>query len=103
MIPLYGLFDQNTISAAIKNNLKYLITDSLTDRSVPRTIVRGKNRILTITKTARDDYEIIRDLGLNQPEFQFYTYQEDIDRILFEGGLYVLNLHSYYHFKIENV
>jgi len=103
MIPLYGLFDQNTISAAIKNDLKYLITDSLTDRSVPKTIIRGKNRILTITKTARDDYEVIRDLGLNQPAFQFYTYQEDIDRILFEGGLYVLKLHTDYQLKKENV
>jgi peptidoglycan/xylan/chitin deacetylase (PgdA/CDA1 family) len=103
MIPLYGLFDQNTISAAITNNLKYLITDSLTDRSVPKTIIRGKNRILTITKTARDDFEIVRDLGLNQPEFQFYTYQEDIDRILFEGGLYILKLHTDYQLKKENV
>lgn len=101
MIPQYGLFDQNTISAAIKNGLKYLITDSLTDRSVPKTIIRGKERILTITKTARDDYEVIRDLGLSQPEFQFYTYQEDIDRILFEGGLYVLKLHTDYQLKSE--
>lgn len=103
MIPLYGLFDQNTISAAINNKLKYLITDSLTDRSVPKTIIRGENRILTITKTARDDYEVIRDLGLNQPAFQFYTYQEDIDRILFEGGLDVLKLHTEYQLKKENV
>ncbi|MEP0862165.1 MAG: beta-galactosidase trimerization domain-containing protein [Ignavibacterium sp.] len=103
VIPLYGLFDQNTITAGIKNELKYLITDSLTDRSVPKTIIRGKNRILTITKTARDDYEVVRDLGLTQPEFQFYTYQEDIDRILFEGGLYVLKLHTDYQLKKEFV
>ncbi len=83
--------------------MKYLITDSLTDRSVPKTIIRGKNRILTITKTARDDYEVVRDLGLTQPEFQFYTYQEDIDRILFEGGLYVLKLHTDYQLKKEFV
>lgn len=103
LIPLYGLFDQNTIAAAIKNELKYLVTDSLTDRSVPKTIIRGKDRILTITKTARDDYEVIRDLGLTQPQFQFYTYQEDIDRILFEGGLYVLKLHTDYQLKPEFV
>ncbi|MGQ9644669.1 MAG: hypothetical protein ACUVT3_12495, partial [Ignavibacterium sp.] len=30
-------------------------------------------------------------------------YQEDIDRILFEGGLYVLKLHSDYQLKRENV
>lgn len=103
MAPLYGLFDQNTITAAIRSGLKYLITDSLTDRSVPKTIIRGKNRILSITKTARDDYEVIRDLGLNMPQFQFYTYQEDIDRILFEGGLYLLKLHSDYQLKTEFV
>lgn len=103
LIPLYGLFDQNTIAAGIRNELKYLVTDSLTDRSVPKTIIRDKNRILSITRTARDDYEVIRDLGLNQPEFQFYTYQEDIDRILFEGGLYLLKLHTDYQLKNQFV
>lgn len=103
MVPLYGLFDQNTIFAAIQSGLKYLITDSLTDRSVPKTIIRKNDRILSITKTARDDYEIIRDLGLNLPQFQFYTYQEDIDRILFEGGLYLLKLHTDYQLKEDFV
>ncbi len=103
MIPQFGLFDHNTLIAAVNNDLKYIVTDSLTDRSVPKTVILGKNRILTITKTARDDYEVIRDLGLSQPEFQFYTYQEDVDRVLFEGGLYVLKLHTDYQLKNDFV
>jgi peptidoglycan/xylan/chitin deacetylase (PgdA/CDA1 family) len=97
--PFYGLFDQNTLRALIDAKYKFVVTDSLTDRSVPRTVILGENRIISMTKTARDDYEIIRDYGLVQPEFQLYTYQEDIDRVLFEGGLYLLKLHTDYQLK----
>jgi peptidoglycan/xylan/chitin deacetylase (PgdA/CDA1 family)/uncharacterized protein YktA (UPF0223 family) len=100
-LPYYGLFDQNTLNAVINSNFKYVLTDSLTDRSVPKTIIRGDKRIVTMTKTARDDYEIIRDFGLTLPEFQFYTYQEDLDRVLFEGGMYILKLHTEYQCRSD--
>lgn len=100
-LPYYGLFDQNTLNAVINSNYKYVLTDSLTDRSVPKTIIRGDKRIVTMTKTARDDYEIIRDFGLTLPQFQFYTYQEDLDRVLFEGGMYILKLHTEYQCRSD--
>jgi hypothetical protein len=103
LLPYYGLFDENTISASINAGFNYIITDSLTDRSVPRTFIRGKKRVLSITKAARDDHEVIRNFGLNEPEFQFYTYQEDIDRVLFEGGLYVYKMHTGYQCRQENI
>jgi peptidoglycan/xylan/chitin deacetylase (PgdA/CDA1 family) len=102
-LPYYGLFDRKTIMAVVKSGYKYLLTDSLTDRSVPRTVIRGNKRISSITKTARDDYEVIRNFGLNEHEFQFYTYQEDIDRVLFEGGLYVYKMHTDYQCKLDNI
>ncbi len=102
-VPYYGLFDKNTVMAIVNAGYDYLLTDSLTDRSVPRVVIKGDRRILSITKTARDDYEVIRNFGLHQPEFQFYTYQEDIDRVLFEGGLYVYKMHTNYQCKLENI
>ena len=102
-LPYYGLIDENTIMAAINSGYNHILLDSLTDRSVPKTIIRGKKRILSITKTTRDDYEVIRNFGLTQPEFQFYTYQEDIDRVLFEGGLFIFKMHSDYQCKLENI
>jgi hypothetical protein len=101
--PYYGLFDHNSELALINAGYKYVMTDSLTDRSVPKIIIRGNNRILSMTKTARDDYEVIRDFGLTQPEFQFYTYQEDVDRVLFEGGMYIMKMHPEYQCKPENI
>lgn len=101
LLPLYGLYDEQTIRALIDAGYKYVLTDSLTDRSVPNTLIRDKSTIISMTKTARDDYEIIRDFGLHQPNFQLYTYKEDVDRILFEGGMYVLKLHSEYGLKPE--
>ncbi|MBT8377613.1 MAG: hypothetical protein KJN64_00125 [Ignavibacteria bacterium] len=103
MFPLNGLHNENSIKASIKNGLKYFLTDSLIDRSVPKTLIRGDERITLITKTARDDKEVVRDFGLTQKEFQFYTYQEDIDRIAFEGGLFVFKVHPQYQCTDENV
>ncbi|MHB8579580.1 MAG: polysaccharide deacetylase family protein, partial [Ignavibacteriaceae bacterium] len=102
-MPFYGFYDQNTINALIKAKYKYVFSDSLTDRSVPQTIIKGDSLLVSMTKTARDDYEVIRDFNLTQPDFQFYTYQEDIDRILFEGGLYVLKMHPDYQMKSQNI
>jgi peptidoglycan/xylan/chitin deacetylase (PgdA/CDA1 family) len=101
--PLYGLFDKQTLNALIKDGYRYVITDSLTDRSVPNNIILGNDAITTISKTARDDYEIIRDYGLKQPDFQRYTYQEDLDRVLFEGGLYLFKMHTTYQCAPQNI
>ena len=101
--PYYGLFDHNSELALINAGYKYVMTDSLTDRSVPKIIIRGENMLISMTKTARDDYEVIRDFGLTQPEFQFYTYQEDVDRVLFEGGMYIMKMHTEFQCKPENI
>ena len=101
LLPYYGLFDKNTINAVINAGYKYVVTDSLTDRSVPKSIIRDDKRIVTMTKTARDDYEVIRDFGLTLPEFQFYTYQEDLDRVLFEGGMYIFKVHTEYQCRSD--
>jgi peptidoglycan/xylan/chitin deacetylase (PgdA/CDA1 family) len=103
LMPKFGLFDQNTIFAAIKNDLRYIISDSITDRSVPNVVIKGKDKILVFSRTARDDYEVIRDYGLEEPVFQFYTYQEDIDRLLFENGLLIFNFHPEYQLQPKNV
>lgn len=103
ILPYFGLFNNNTVLAAINSGYKFLLTDSLTDRSVPRTLIRGENRIMAMTKTARDDYEIIRDYGLTLPDFQFYSYQEDLDRILFEGGMYIFKFHTEFQCRSDYV
>lgn len=94
LMPLNGYYDDNTLQAMSANGYEFLITDSLTDRSVPEVRIRNNMPIMIITKTARDDYEVVRNYGLVNPEFQRYTYEEDVDRVLFEGGLYVFKVHS---------
>ncbi|MBN1299705.1 MAG: hypothetical protein JW995_00680 [Melioribacteraceae bacterium] len=93
-MPLYGFYNENTLQAMSNYGYDFLITDSLTDRSVPKIEFRNGRPLMIITKTARDDYEVIRKYGLSNTEFQEYTYEEDIDRLLFEGGLYVLKVHT---------
>lgn len=102
-VPYYGFFDQNTIKAVLNAGYTYILTDSLTDRSVPQTVTMDNKRITIFTKAARDDYQVIRDYGLFDPDFQYYTYQEDADRILFEGGLYIFKFHAGYQCLPENV
>ena len=94
IMPQYGFFDDGTLQAMSALEIDYIITDSLSDRSVPQVQIRNDKALMHITKTARDDYEIVNNYGLRSPGFQSYTYKEDIDRIKFEGGLYVLKVHS---------
>jgi hypothetical protein len=99
IMPLYGYYDDNTMQAMADKNYDFLVTDSLTDRSVPEIRIRNNKPIMIITKTARDDYEVVKNYGLTNPDFQRYTYEEDVDRILFEGGLYVFKVHTDYQLQ----
>lgn len=99
IMPLNGYYDDNTLQAMASQNYEFLVTDSLTDRSVPEIRVRNNKPIMIITKTARDDYEVVRNYGLVNTNFQRYTYEEDVDRVLFEGGLYVFKIHTEYQLQ----
>ncbi|PKL89188.1 MAG: hypothetical protein CVV23_06340 [Ignavibacteriae bacterium HGW-Ignavibacteriae-2] len=93
-MPYYGFYNEFTLQAMAKAGYEFLITDSLIGRSVPKIEIRENKPIMIINKTARDDYDIIRKYGLTDKRFQEYTYKEDIDRLIFEGGLYVLKVHT---------
>jgi hypothetical protein len=99
LMPLNGYYDDNTLLSMSQLNYDFLITDSLTDRSVPEIRIRNNKPIMIITKTARDDFEVVRNYGLVNKEYQRYTYEEDVDRVLFEGGLYVFKVHSEYQLQ----
>ena len=102
LMPLNGYYDDNTLQAMSSLGYEFLVTDSLTDRSVPEVRFRNNQPIMIITKTARDDYEVVRNYGLASTEFQRYTYEEDVDRVLFEGGLYVFKIHTEYQLQPQN-
>lgn len=101
IMPLYGYYDENTLQAMANEGVEYLVTDSLTDRSVPKFQVRNGRIMMVVTKTARDDYDVILKKKLTNANFQFYTYKEDVDRLLFEGGLLVLKFHTDAQLKPE--
>ncbi len=102
-MPYYGIYDNNTIKSMIGSGYKYIFADSLSGRSIPKTIILGDSLVVSIPKTARDDYNVIRDFGLTDTSYQYFTYQEDEDRVLFEGGLYTFEVHSDYQCKPEYV
>lgn len=99
LMPEYGFYDDNTLIGMAEYDYDFMVTDSLTDRSVPKIVFRNEKPMLIITKTARDDYQIIQEYGLTGRNFQQYTYEEDINRLLFEGGLYVLKVHTEYQLQ----
>jgi len=99
--PHFGFYDQSTLAIMAQEKISYIITDSLTDRSVPNKKNLDGKDIFVITNTSRDDIVVMDEFGLTEPEFQKYTYFEDIDRIVFEGGLYVLKTHNNYLLKPE--
>jgi hypothetical protein len=57
-------------------------------------MIRGNLALVAFTKTARGDDEVVGEFGLTDTSYQLYTYQEDVDRVLFHGGIYVLKIHS---------
>ncbi len=97
--PTFGFYDEYTLQVLSEQDFEFLITDSLTDRSVPKIEYRQNKPIMVVTRTARDDYKVVRDYGLTQTNFQYYTYEEDVDRLLIEGGLYVMKLHTEYQLR----
>lgn len=99
----YGLYDNSTIEALAKNNIDYLVSDSANGKSLPQKLTWNKNKITAMYRSSRDDYKVMYNLGLTDSVFQFYTYQEDIDRILFEGGLYFFKPHSNYQLLSSNI
>lgn len=100
----YGsIYNEFTLQAMGKNKIDYFVTDSLADRSVPKVEIREDFPIMLINNTVRDDKKIIKDYGLKQSKFQRYTYKEDVDRILFESGLYVFKVHSSLQMNYKNV
>ncbi|KUO62369.1 hypothetical protein APF79_07615 [bacterium BRH_c32] len=103
IMPLYGYYDDNTVQVLSQNGFDFLVTDSLTDRSVPEVKIMDGKPLIIITKTARDDIDIIKNYDLTDPKFQQYTYEEDIDRVQFEGGLYVLKVHTEYQLQPQYV
>ncbi len=103
LMPINGFFDKNTLSAMAKNGFDLIFTDSLTDRIIPKTEIFNGHKIFIVGNTARDDYRVIRDFGLKDLNFQEYTYEEDVDRVDFTGGLYVLKLHTDEQLKPENL
>jgi len=103
IMPLYGFFDKSTLQVMSQNDMDVIFADSLIDRLVPKTEIYGGKKILVISNTSRDDYVILRDFHLKEPEFQEYTYYEDIDRIKFTGGLYILKIHTDGQLRAENI
>ena len=101
--PSVNVLSENTLKTLMASGFKYFISDSLDDRSVPKTIKRKDEKIISISRTVRDDYEVIRDFNLIERDFQFYSYQEDVDRIAFESGLYLFKIHMDYQCSPQNI
>ncbi|HEY6626771.1 MAG TPA: hypothetical protein VIZ21_07440 [Ignavibacteriaceae bacterium] len=101
--PSVNVLSESTLKTLMASGFKYFLTDSLDDRSVPKTIKRKDQKIISISRSVRDDYDVIRDYNLTERDFQFYSYQEDVDRIAFEGGLYLFKMHLDYQCAQQNI
>ena len=103
VLPMFGLYDKSTLKALTSADCNYLISDSINGNSLPKTLSWKNQRIIGMYKSSRDDNDIIGIFGLTDSVYQFYTYQEDIDRLLFEGGLYMLKSISSYQLQPQNI
>lgn len=95
-MPYWGFYNEYSLQALGKHGYGFLVSDSMIDRSVPKMIYRNSRPVLLIGKACRDDNEVVGAYRLWDREFQSFTYKEDVDRIVFEGGLYLFKTHGYY-------
>ena len=93
-MPYFGKYDENTIRALVSSNYEIIVSDSLSNKSVPNSIVKGDDQIIALDKTAFSSLEIDSKFGVDKIDYQLSTYKDDFDRVTFEGGLYNLNLYS---------
>ncbi len=98
-----GSSDEKSVLSLMANGYEYLVMDSVLDRAVPKTVTRGEKAFVSISKTVRDDNDVITDFGLTNPEFQLFTYKEGVDRVVFQGGLYTLVVHSHLQCRPEYI
>jgi hypothetical protein len=102
-LPATGGYNDHDIHSLIGAGYEYVVADSITDRAVPETMIRGKQALVAFAKTARGDREVVGEFGLTDTNYQLYTYQEDVDRVLFHGGIYTLGIHSNLQCRAEYV
>ncbi len=101
--PIYGSYDQNSVHALINADFQYIFTDSIRKWTMPDVEIKGKDVVVSLPISVRDDYQIIDKYGLNKKDFQLDTYKDDINAIHFLSGLYVLRLHPEYQLQPQNV
>ncbi len=92
--PALGFYDEQDIHGLLEAGYRYVVSDSMSDRSVPEIIDRGDRSLVAFARTARGDNEVVRRFGLSDTSLELYTYLEDVDRVAFEGGLYMMRVHS---------
>ncbi len=63
-MPLYGMYDENTVHALIAAGYKTLVSDSLFNKSVPNSLIKGNKQIITFNKTAYTSSEINSNFGI---------------------------------------
>ncbi|MCX7835753.1 MAG: polysaccharide deacetylase family protein [bacterium] len=95
--PPYLSFDENTIEAAIQNNLLYITSDRYPISAYPR-VVHSKNdstkKLVLFSKNELDDYDLFEKLAVKNPNDIRRMVLEDYQRVSDMRGLYSFNYHS---------
>lgn len=94
-MPLMGQYDENTIHSLIESGYDIIISDSLLNKSVPNSQIKGEKQIIGINKTALSDVEIDQRFGSENYDFKLSTFKDDLDRVILEGGIYNLTLNGH--------
>lgn len=91
--PPETFYDEATLKAMEKVEMKVLSSDFVGDRAVPQWFENYPS-ILMIPKTGFDDYDIFYGKKIENPVQQSEIYTKDFLRTYEEGGLYTLNFHT---------
>ncbi len=84
-----GILGSNTLSALINAGYRYFLPDSIGRRDTPKIMGYPYQQLTRFNLTAHTDEDVLTRAGGNA-EFRSVIFNQDIQRILYEGGMYTL-------------
>ncbi len=84
-----GMLGSNTLSALVNAGYRYFLPDSIGRRDTPKIMGYPYQQLTRFNLTAHTDEDVLIRAGDN-PELRAVIFNQDIQRILYEGGMYTL-------------
>ena len=86
-------FDENTVNAALQNNLDYFAGNAKFERLAPTLVANGK--MLYFSRTIADDFTTLKSIAISNDADIINNFLKEADRVQKAHGAFFLNMHTH--------